>query len=131
MVRAIQVKNTSPTKPILSLKKETIINMPYITQNDRQYYEKELNLLVDKLVEFFSNEPTKISSSRAGHINYLITSLIKRFYTKLQKKLLHSDQLKYSDQNEIIGALECAKQEWYRRQISIYEDSKIKENGDV
>ena len=31
----------------------------------------------------------------------------------------------------MIGALESAKLELYRRSIALYEDTKIKENGDV
>jgi hypothetical protein len=33
--------------------------------------------------------------------------------------------------NEIIGVLECVKQEFYRRAVAPYEDKKIEENGDV
>jgi len=33
--------------------------------------------------------------------------------------------------NAIIGALECAKLELYRRVAAPYEDDKIAENGDV
>ena len=33
--------------------------------------------------------------------------------------------------NAIIGALECAKLELYRRVAAPYEDDKIIENGDV
>ena len=32
---------------------------------------------------------------------------------------------------DVIGALEGAKMELYRRKISLYEDIKLKENGDV
>jgi hypothetical protein len=37
----------------------------------------------------------------------------------------------YKHINEIIGVLECAKQEFYRRVAAPYEDTKIQENGDV
>ena len=33
--------------------------------------------------------------------------------------------------NAAIGVLECAKLELYRRVVAMYEDGKIKENGDV
>lgn len=104
--------------------------MPYIKQEDRKLYDKEINQLVDKLVEVFATEPTKIRSNRAGHLNYIITVLIKRFYTKLDSKLGKLG-LRYADYNEILGLLECAKLEFYRRQIAIYEDKKIKSEGDV
>ena len=37
----------------------------------------------------------------------------------------------FQDLNELIGALECAKQELYRRVVAPYEEDKIEENGDV
>jgi len=38
---------------------------------------------------------------------------------------------RYRDYHAVIGALEAAKLEFYRRQVAPYEDSKIAENGDV
>ena len=37
----------------------------------------------------------------------------------------------YENLNGIIGVLESAKMELYRRVVSIYEDKKCKENSDV
>jgi hypothetical protein len=37
----------------------------------------------------------------------------------------------YALLNELIGVLECAKLELYRRVASPYEDEKIQSNGDV
>jgi hypothetical protein len=37
----------------------------------------------------------------------------------------------YQTVNDIVGALEGAKMEFYRRAAAPYEDLKIKENGDV
>ncbi len=105
--------------------------MPYIRQEDRKLYDLEIKNLVNKLINIFSSEPTKIHKNRAGHMNYIMTKLIYEFYTELQKKLLGTEQLNYSDFNEIIGFLECCKQEVYRRAVAPYEDSKIKSNGDV
>lgn len=57
-----------------------------------------------------------------GNLNYLITKLcLQRLGT----------QPRYVDFNEVIGVLECAKQELYRRMVAPYEDKKAKENGDV
>jgi len=39
--------------------------------------------------------------------------------------------LKYSNLNELIGVLECAKLELYRRVAAPYEDEKALINGDV
>lgn len=54
-----------------------------------------------------------------GNLNYFLFALAKK-------------QCKsYNDYKEFIGELECAKAEIIRRQLSPYEDEKIKENGDV
>lgn len=58
-----------------------------------------------------------------GELNYLLTMMCLEF--------LNTTQRKYSDYNTIVGALECVKQEFYRRAVVPYEDKKIKENGDV
>ena len=38
---------------------------------------------------------------------------------------------RFQDYGEVILALECAKQEFYRRYVAPYEDEKIDQNGDV
>ena len=38
---------------------------------------------------------------------------------------------KYYHYNQLIGVLECAKLELYRRLVTPYEDIKITDNGDV
>jgi hypothetical protein len=58
----------------------------------------------------------------AGELNYAITDLIQFYWT------LHRN---YQGINDIVGALEGAKLEFYRRVVAPYEDIKIKENGDV
>lgn len=59
----------------------------------------------------------------AGELNYLITRACLGY--------LEVRGTSYNILNEIVGVLECAKQEFYRRVISKYEDGKIKSNGDV
>lgn len=58
-----------------------------------------------------------------GDLNFILTFHINE-YLKIQGK-------SYSTINDIIGALEGAKLEFYRRVAAPYEDTKIKENGDV
>lgn len=59
----------------------------------------------------------------AGELNYLITSMcINYLFTKGKS---------YQTINDIVGALEGCKLEFYRRVAAPYEDLKIKENGDV
>lgn len=58
-----------------------------------------------------------------GELNYEITLKIKKY--------IEGHGLSYSTINDIIGALEGAKLEFYRRVAAPYEDKKIVENGDV
>ncbi len=57
-----------------------------------------------------------------GELNYKITRSVLDYLP------VHP---RYEDFNTVIGVLECAKQEFYRRMVAVYEDEKIKENGDV
>ena len=90
--------------------------MPYIKKQRRK----------DLWEEGIVGEP-----GNAGELNYLITSVIldylhnKRVLT--DKKMFNN----YTDYNEVMGVLECCKQELYRKVISKYEDKKERENGDV
>jgi hypothetical protein len=56
-------------------------------------------------------------------LNFAITTLLDK---ELQK-----NGVNYSNINALIGVLECAKLELYRRVASPYEDVKIEENGDA
>jgi len=58
-----------------------------------------------------------------GELNYSMTRLVERF--RAQK----GDS--YATFNAIVGALESAKLEFYRRVVSPYEDLKRELNGDV
>lgn len=84
--------------------------MPYIKQTERT--------AIDKAVA----EIVKVIYS-PGTLNYAITKILLA-YTDVEQR-------SYITYNEIIGVLECAKQEFYRREIVPYEDEKKKENGDV
>ena len=59
----------------------------------------------------------------AGELNFILTDAIKGY--------LVFNELSYQSINDIVGALEGAKLEFYRRVVVPYEDTKIKENGDV
>ena len=79
--------------------------MPYIT--------KEKRILVDH-----ANVATD-----CGELNYLLTKFCLEY---LERK-----GIKYQTFNDILGALEGCKLEFYRRQVSSYEEQKIKINGDL
>jgi hypothetical protein len=58
-----------------------------------------------------------------GELNYLLTRLAVMY---LQRR-----GSSYATLNEVMGALECCKLEFYRRAAVPYEMRKIDENGDV
>jgi len=59
-----------------------------------------------------------------GELNYMITRLVDEY-------LIQKGEMRYAHLNEVIGALECAKLELYRRAAAPYEDRKLREAGDV
>lgn len=59
----------------------------------------------------------------AGMLNYRLTRLLL-WYLKAKGE-------SYQTYNDIIGVLECAKLELYRRKVQHYENQKCRENGDV
>lgn len=79
--------------------------MPYIKQEDR------VSLYPSRRV----NTP--------GELNYLISVVCREY--------IEDHDLSYKTINDLIGAIEGAKLELYRRVASPYEDLKIEENGDV
>jgi len=58
-----------------------------------------------------------------GELNYSFTVTAKDY--------LRLKGLSYTHINDVLGALEGAKLEFYRRVVVPYEEGKIKENGDV
>jgi hypothetical protein len=59
----------------------------------------------------------------AGELNYALTELVIEYMERTGKC--------YNTMNDIMGALEGCKLEFYRRVTAPYEDKKIEENGDV
>ena len=88
--------------------------MPYIKIEDRLKY----NQVLDEIKQIIC----KISEDKlAGELNYLITEITH----------IATENANYRRFNEVIGVMESAKLELYRRKIAPYEDKKISENGDV
>lgn len=85
--------------------------MPYIKQTRREE-------LLSKMGSLLS-----IKDLNQGDLNYIIS--------KLSHTYLHNKGCNYATCNDIIGVLECAKLEFYRKIVSPYEDKKILENGDI
>lgn len=84
--------------------------MPYIKREDRIKFMEEIFSLV-----------TKIESP--GELNFVITTICTAFLSRKKES--------YADLNSVIGVLECAKLEFYRRVVSGYENQKFRLNGDV
>jgi hypothetical protein len=84
--------------------------VPYIKPDERSKF--------DALIKGFSG-----NLGTEGELNYVVTSICQLY--------LKQHGLRYAHLNAVIGALECAKQELYRRIAAPYEDDKIRENGDV
>lgn len=59
----------------------------------------------------------------SGELNYLVTQLLLEY--------LETKGLSYATCNDIVGALDNAKDEFKRRVQDPYEDTKIELNGDV
>lgn len=85
--------------------------MPYIKPERRERLDAKIEELV-QVVDL---------NHREGELNYIVT----RLFWELK------GEGKYHDFNELIGAVECAKMEFYRRKLAPYEDEKIKVNGDI
>jgi uncharacterized protein DUF6899 len=81
--------------------------VPYIKQTDRDRLEL----------------PGDLAIETPGELNYLVTMLAKRYLERHGRS--------YATINAIVGALECAKAEFYRRVAAPYEDAKAAEHGDV
>lgn len=87
--------------------------MPYIDKEARD----DFAAVVD-----FKNLGRMIGN--AGELNYVISSIVASY-------LESHDAINYAAINEVVGVIECAKLEMYRRIAVPYENIKIEDNGDV
>ena len=89
--------------------------MPYIRLEDRK-----------RIIDQSGSDPRSIGQEckTPGELNYCITTMLHDYIDS-------NGGVNYSNINEVIGVLECAKLELYRRITAPYEDKKCKENGDV
>jgi uncharacterized protein DUF6899 len=85
--------------------------VPYISQ-ERRFY---LDPLISRALTF-------AESLSPGDLNYVVTRLVNAWCSRL---------VGYGTFNTVVGVLECAKLEFYRRMVAPYEDTKVAENGDV
>ena len=96
--------------------------MPYIFKAERKRYDKQIKKLVELLVDKFPGENGRDYSE--GDLNYIISSIVWKLFAKAPS---------YRQANKLVGVLECAKLEFYRRKVAIHEDHKIAcpANGDL
>lgn len=89
--------------------------MPYVSQEQRRSLDPT------------KRDPVTISfrpAENPGELNYQITRLLDEY-------LINHQPINYAIMNEVVGVLECAKLEFYRRLMTPYEDTKIEDHGDV
>lgn len=84
--------------------------MPYIKEKNR--------------VELKDRGPMTV-----GELNYCITTYCLEYLDAIKE--LTGVVPQYIHYNDIIGVLESAKLEFYRRAVSVYEDVCIASNGDI
>jgi hypothetical protein len=84
--------------------------MPYIKYEDRKKFSREIEIL-SKNIE------------SDGELNYVFSSIIH--------KILEKRGINYQNMNNLIGSLECCKNEFLRVVVGPYEDSKKQSNGSV
>ena len=80
--------------------------MPYLTQDKRRRVDDGYHY-----------------AETAAELNYKLTSVVVDY--------LANHELNYQVINDILGALEGTKLEFYRRIAVAYEDCKLSVNGDV
>ena len=83
--------------------------MPYITKERR-------DALLDQ-------EGAACPILTAGELNFVLTTVIHEY--------LRQHITSYATINDVLGALEGAKLEFYRRVAAPYENAKLAQNGDV
>lgn len=98
--------------------------MPYIKEDIR----KELDICIDKMITCLGtpksmngNMTNEDFSSILGDINYSFSRIISSLMGKAS----------YAKIAMITGVLENIKQEFYRRVVAPYEETKIREYGDI
>jgi len=89
--------------------------MPYILPGRRKFIWS-----YDQLRDSMSINIAQVEN--AGELNFAITKLIWCYF---------QNHRNYQGHNDIVGALDNAKDEWKRRVQNNYEDMKCAENGDV
>ena len=92
--------------------------MPYVDKKIRD----TLSPTIDRLAGMIAATSDGNFQSEAGTLNYAITRLVLQLFPKRGR---------YWQYALMSGVLDNVKDEFYRRRTSPYEDSKMREKGDV
>jgi hypothetical protein len=93
------------------------MKMPYIIQKQRAQLEETITALINNIIKDVPEDQYD------GVLNYILTEILHR--------VVLMSGVRYNKIQQVIGILECAKLEIYRRVAVDYEDRKAHENGDV
>jgi hypothetical protein len=97
--------------------------MPYLNQSRKD----QLAAILYEIEKFLTEDALE-----PGDLNYLISATIDmEAELRTKRPRLAKASVNYAFYNSMIGALECAKLELYRRAVAPYEDKAIERNGDV
>ena len=67
-----------------------------------------------------------------GELTYVLTKYVMDFWNEMREEAEIDDMtLGYTELSQVMGVLECVKQEFYRKMVAPFEDEKCKENGEV
>lgn len=110
------------SNPIAPIYIRGIHNMPYINEDERN----ELDSLIEDVVTLIKDTKTRVNDTddfknHLGRINYVFSRVLSGVMGKIN----------YANIAMATGVIENIKQEFYRRLASVYEDAKIKQNGDI
>ncbi len=94
--------------------------MPYIKKEERERYDESIDKITYLLLDKFPGDNHK--HFQVGDLNYIISSIVWELFDANPS---------YTRGNELVGVIECVKQEFIRRKLNGYEDLKIAENGDL
>ena len=86
--------------------------MPYIKQEHREWYKKELDALIFAVDGEWA----------PGTVNYIIYKILLAWW---------DNEPRYHTICSIMGTLTCVSQEFYRKIAGPYEDKAEKKNGEI
>ncbi len=89
--------------------------MPYLTDDARAKIDDHINDIIDVLINTDVSVP--------GGLNYAIC--------RVADGVIAAKGESYSLYNTLLGSVEAAKLEIYRRMVAPYEDAKSYQNGEV